>query len=57
MTEHETLVVEAMKRYGGGFVKALAMCFRRADLHNLKRLREAFPDYWTQYARLIEGGD
>jgi len=47
-------VVEAMDKYGGGFVKALAQCIRRADCQNEDRLRLAFRDYWQKYRDLAE---
>lgn len=52
MTEGEIEVVEAMERWGGGFVQALAECFRRADVHNFKILRASFPEYWTTYSEM-----
>jgi hypothetical protein len=42
-------MVEAMRKYGGGFVKCLAECFAHADQFNLKRLEAAFPEYVEQY--------
>lgn len=49
MNEQELAVVEAMEKFGGGFVQGLSICFRRADRTNFLRLRKAFPDYWEQY--------
>ena len=45
-------MVEAMRTYGGGFVKALAECFLRADPQNLARLERAFPEYVEEYKRM-----
>jgi hypothetical protein len=45
-------VIEAMHRYGGSFVEALAIAARRADRENLARLRLAFPDVWRRYAEI-----
>jgi hypothetical protein len=42
-------MVENMERYGGGFVKALAMCFVKADCYNLERLYTAFPEIVDRY--------
>jgi hypothetical protein len=42
-------VLDAMERYGGGFVSALAVAWRKADDDNRRRLRGAFPHYWEQY--------
>ena len=46
-TDHE--ITEAMIRYGGGFVSGLGRLWRQADVVNSGRLREAFPEYWTQF--------
>ena len=52
MKENEIVVVEAMEKYGGGFVKALAECFRRADHINLAILKTAFKHYWDEYEEI-----
>lgn len=52
MTSEEIEVVEAMERWGGGFVKALAECFRRADVHNFRILRASFSEYWNDYSEM-----
>lgn len=49
---HDSAVIEAMQRYGGSFVHALAACASRADAHNLARLKAAFPEYWAEYTEL-----
>jgi hypothetical protein len=53
MTDEEMDVVDCMANRGGGFVKALAECFYRADPINFKKLKDAFPEYWTQYSNLL----
>lgn len=54
--EYQTLeqmkVVDAMQEYGGGFVKALASCYRRADPINFAKLQNAFPEYWEEYEKM-----
>jgi hypothetical protein len=45
-------VLETMDRFGGSFVQALAVCYRRADDGNRRILRDAFAAYWTRYAEL-----
>lgn len=45
---------EAMKRMGGGFVKALGEALMRADPGNRARIKEAFPEYWEQYRKIAE---
>lgn len=44
----------AMIRYGGSFVAALGDAARQADSDNLRRLKEAFPDYWKKYRAMGE---
>jgi hypothetical protein len=46
-TNHE--ITETMITHGGGFVSGLGRLYRSADVVNQARLRDAFPDYWTQY--------
>lgn len=41
--------MKAMKAYGGGFVKALADAMAQADHVNLKKIRDAWPEYMAQY--------
>jgi hypothetical protein len=52
VTRHE--VLDAMIQYGGGFVRHLAEAWIRADKDNDRRLREAFPHYWQQYADTVK---
>ena len=42
-------MIAAMRQYGGGFVRALATCFDRADAANAARLKAAFPEYCERY--------
>jgi hypothetical protein len=42
----------AMTRYGGSFAKTLARLYAVADADNRDRLRAAFADLFTTYARL-----
>ena len=46
--------IQAMKKYGGGFVAALAEAASRADAQNLARLKHAFPEYFAQYAEMAQ---
>lgn len=43
-------VIEAMRRWGGGFVKALAEAATIADSDNLRRIKSAWPEYWQRYS-------
>jgi hypothetical protein len=54
MTEDEFRVVDAMYKYGGSFVRALSECFYRADVFNVIKLKEAFPEYWKQYDEMSQ---
>jgi len=38
-----------MEKYGGGFVKALGELARRADPANLTKIKDAWPEYWSEY--------
>ena len=52
MNEDEMNVVDTMEKYGGSFVKALAICFRHADRNNFIKLQTAFVEYWEQYFKM-----
>ena len=54
MEDKEMLVIEAMEKYGGSFVKSLAMCLRLADHVNFKKLKKTFSDYWNQYSGMVK---
>lgn len=41
-----------MVEFGGGFVSKLGAAALVADAGNMKKLRDAFPDYWANYARM-----
>jgi hypothetical protein len=45
-------IIDAMLRFGGGFIQQLARLYRQADLVNRGRLRDAFPDYWESYRQM-----
>ena len=49
MTSDDVQVVEAMNRWGGSFIKALAAAAAVADQENLAKLKHAFGDYWDEY--------
>jgi len=54
MDEQEMKIVEAMSKYGGSFVKALAEAYRRGDARNRGRLRVTFAEYWETYKEMID---
>jgi hypothetical protein len=39
-----------MERFGGSFVKTLAKLCDLADSDNLQRIKDAWPEYWSEYA-------
>ena len=47
-------VARCMVEYGGSFVSKLGAAALTADPSNLKKLRDAFPDYWANYARMAQ---
>lgn len=42
-------VAQAMVRHGGGFVSQLGRALQRADLANMRRVRDGWPELWAQY--------
>jgi hypothetical protein len=46
--------LEAMRKFGGGFVKSLGHAGAQADKVNLERLKRAWPEYWAEYAHMGE---
>jgi hypothetical protein len=50
----DAVIVEAMLKYGGSFVQALAHAWQRGDRINRLRLQGAFQDYWAHYADLVQ---
>jgi hypothetical protein len=44
--------LEAMRVYGGGFVKRIAEAHAAADERNAARLRDAFADYFAEYREI-----
>lgn len=47
-------VARTMVEYGGSFVSKLGAAALAADPSNMKKLRDAFPDYWAEYARMAQ---
>jgi len=46
--------IDAMRRYGGGFVKALAEAAARADDENLQLIKGTWAEYWERYAEMAK---
>ena len=49
--ERDFIALENMLKFGGQFVKALAVAARCADLTNYERLRCAFGHLWDRYSQ------
>jgi pyruvate/2-oxoacid:ferredoxin oxidoreductase beta subunit len=45
-------VIEAMEKFGGSFIQALAQCYNTADQINFIKLRDAFPEYWEEFKKM-----
>jgi hypothetical protein len=45
-------VVDCMIVHGGAFVAALGRAYLVADPENVRRLDQAFPEYWDQYREI-----
>jgi len=43
--------IEAMSKYGGSFVKALAEMARHADRQNLTKIKMTWIEYWAEYEK------
>jgi hypothetical protein len=54
ITHVDDATLEAMERYGGSFVQALAALYRRGDPDNQATLRHAFAVTFAQYAGMAE---
>jgi len=46
MNNRDYWTVEAMTKFGGSFVKALAECARHADPINLNKIKLVWSEYW-----------
>ena len=54
MSDDDLKVIQSMKRWGGGFVKALAEAALVADSDNLLKIKATWTGYWDKYRRLAE---
>ena len=43
---------EAMRVYGGSFVRALGVALLAADDVNAEKIRRTWPEYWSQYFKM-----
>lgn len=53
MNEEDYMIVDAMEKYGGSFVKALAEAARHADPTNLQKIKDTWSNYWEAYKKMI----
>ena len=44
-------VARCMIEHGGSFISKLGAAALAADPVNLKKIRDAFPDYWANYLK------
>ncbi len=49
MNDRDSWTCDAMQKYGGSFVQALAQLARRSDPANLQKIKITFSEYWDQY--------
>jgi len=54
MSATDKEILDAMQRFGGGFIIALARLFQRADPQNQAILKTAFGHYWAEYREIVE---
>lgn len=54
MNEEDIKVIEAMQKYGGSFIKALADAAERADQENLAKIKATWPEYWQRYTEMAK---
>ena len=52
--DNDLKTIQAMRRYGGGFVVALSEAALAADANNLARIKKAWPEYWAKYTRMSQ---
>lgn len=51
MNDRDCWTVDAMEKYGGSFIQALANLARRADPRNLQRIKDTWCGYWAEYEK------
>ena len=47
-------ILDAMNKYGGSFAKSISLAAWAADSENYAKLKDAFPELWTQYATFVK---
>jgi hypothetical protein len=51
---NDRMVIDTMMEYGGSFVRKLGAAALVADPENLRKIKNAWPDYWAQYGRMAK---
>ena len=51
--DHEYLILDKMEEFGGGFIKAMATAYFKADHGNRGKIRNTFREYWSKYADIV----
>lgn len=54
MNEHDQHIIDAMRKYGGSFAKAVALAAMAADEENLEKIKKAFPELWAKYGAFLK---
>jgi len=49
--DEKIAVQEAMKQWGGNFVKCLGDALTYADLINAQKIKDTWPTFWAEYRR------
>jgi len=55
MNERDSWTVDVMEKYGGSFVQALARAARCADPINLRKIKLAWANLWSEYEMMGRG--
>lgn len=53
--DEDLAIIEAMRKYGGGFAAALARAALVADDENMMRIKATWPEYWASYKGIATG--
>jgi len=56
LSETDHKILENMERFGGSFVKTLALLTRQASYDNIVKLRDTFSDFYEAYTPDKWGG-
>ena len=51
MMEERYSAMNGMQSYGGSFAQALGKAIEKADLKNLRKIYENWPDEWSHYTK------